>query len=824
MGRPNEMDFAAKKRKLKEWQQSQGYAETLQNNGPVSVKDEISESELRREKKMKSSKSEEKEYSKSKPDGRIEKKVGVTKIVLSASRDLLAYGMEEESGVGYGNHGNAVSQRTRDGVDLSKREPVYPTQTSTAANSSSSKVSGSHQSRGNLPEVKYSPVESVSSSPLRGSNTDKLTTAARRNILIKEDAPNVCFPVVVSSPRRCLDGEVEGRNDQSGSIRKEKASTVQHKSLEMQRDADSLMLHDYQDEDAHQMSSGKAKNKTLSKSVVGMQNNPSPEFENINVVNGGADTADQHNPYLNEEQGKDLDHHSGEPNNHYQINGSGERKLGKGSCSLSRDMHRNARSDIDKDNVKVSDSCIEQEELYPKKSLGVDAGCRDVADFESRDLLPYRENFRDAKCNIQKAQSVKSDKDNKNYPVKKDPTTKLPGEGQRDSHSTSGPQGSPLQIKQHIDLNSRGGQSGAICIKDGKSNLQHNFPQTTSREDVRSSDLLMSDRTDRAEMALGRGKSRSFNPPGDKQESDGKGSRPDVFPVDASVDGAMKVRKQPNGVHHGNVRKPTPNGFVVRDLDCPSQHIKDYGQVAAKVLKEAKDLKHSADRLKRGDGELESTNLFFRAALKFLHGASLLELCSSESAKTGETTLSMKYYTDTAMLCMFCAHEYEKCKEMAAAALAYKCVEVAYMKVIFSKHPCASRDQCKLQKALQTVPSGESPSSSASDVDDLNNQSTLGKVALGKGIDTPQPASNHVIPASNRPNYERMLSYVQYVNSAMEASRKAQHAFAAARMGLKEARYSPEDISSMRDVLDFNFHDVERLIRLVRLAMEAICC
>lgn len=55
---------------------------------------------------------------------------------------------------------------------------------------------------------------------------------------------------------------------------------------------------------------------------------------------------------------------------------------------------------------------------------------------------------------------------------------------------------------------------------------------------------------------------------------------------------------------------------------------------------------------------------------------------------------------------------------------------------------------------------GESPSSSASDVDDLNNQSTLGKVALGKGIDTPQPASNHVIPASNRPNYERMLSYV----------------------------------------------------------------
>lgn len=62
------------------------------------------------------------------------------------------------------------------------------------------------------------------------------------------------------------------------------------------------------------------------------------------------------------------------------------------------------------------------------------------------------------------------------------------------------------------------------------------------------------------------------------------------------------------------------------------------------------------------------------------------------------------------------------------------------------------------------------------------------------------------------------------MNSAMEASRKSQQAFAAARVGLKKARYSPEDISSVRDVLDFNFHEVERLIRLVRLAMEAICC
>lgn len=573
MGTPDKIDFAAKKRKLKEWQQSQDNANSLQNNGPVSVKDEISESELRREKKVRSSKSEEKDFSTSNVDGRMEKKGRATKIVLSASRDSIAYGMEVESRGGIKNQGNSVSQRTRDGMDLSKREPVCATQTSTAATSSSSKVSGSRKSKGNLPEVKYSPVESVSSSPLRrGSNSDKLTTAARMNTLGKEDT-------------RWSDGEIECRNG-SGSVRKDKASTVQHGSLDIQRDADSSMLHVYQDGGADQMSSGKIKNEMISKSLVGMQSNPSSEFENINMVNGGADAADQHNPYLNEEQGKGLDHDPGKPNNHYRINGSGERKLGKGSSSLSRDTHGSAKSDIEKDNVKVSDSCTEQEELYPTKSSGRAVVCRYEADSEYRDCSPY-----------QKTHSVKSNKD-KNYPVKKDPTTKQPGQSQRDSHSNSCLQGSPLQIKQHTDLNSRGGKSGAICIKDGKSNLRQNLPQTMSREDERSSDLFLSDKTDRAEMVSGRGKSQSLPPPGDKQESDGEGRRSDAFPIDASVDGAPKLHKQPNGAHHSNVRKLTPNGSVGRDLDASSPHIKDYGQAAAKVLKEAKDLKHSANRLK----------------------------------------------------------------------------------------------------------------------------------------------------------------------------------------------------------------------------------
>lgn len=37
---------------------------------------------------------------------------------------------------------------------------------------------------------------------------------------------------------------------------------------------------------------------------------------------------------------------------------------------------------------------------------------------------------------------------------------------------------------------------------------------------------------------------------------------------------------------------------------------------------------------------------------------------------------------------------------MAAAALAYKCVEVAYMKVAYYKHPAASKDRHELQTIL----------------------------------------------------------------------------------------------------------------------------
>jgi hypothetical protein len=55
----------------------------------------------------------------------------------------------------------------------------------------------------------------------------------------------------------------------------------------------------------------------------------------------------------------------------------------------------------------------------------------------------------------------------------------------------------------------------------------------------------------------------------------------------------------------------------------------------------------------------------------------------------------------------------------------------------------------------------------------------------------------------------------------MEASRKSRLAFAAANVSLGETKHG-ESISSIKRALDFNFQDVEGLLRLVKLAMEAI--
>ncbi|CAI9105344.1 OLC1v1004250C3 [Oldenlandia corymbosa var. corymbosa] len=302
---------------------------------------------------------------------------------------------------------------------------------------------------------------------------------------------------------------------------------------------------------------------------------------------------------------------------------------------------------------------------------------------------------------------------------------------------------------------------------------------------------------------------------------------------------SKKADKQ-NGNQHDNMRHPTPPTSKPRDIDAPSPARKDpLNQAVTNAVKEAKDLKHLADRLKvlfcllfcslmhrfhqalseltlflQNSGSPDSTGYYFQAALKFLHGASLLESGNSEIR-------SVQIYSSTAKLCEFCAHEYEKSKDMAAAALAYKCMEVAYLRVVYTSNNSASKCRNELLTALQISPTGESPSSSASDVDNLNNPVMGDKGVQTKNVDSPQVAGNQVLTPKNRASFMRLISYAQDVNNAMEASRKCQSAFAAANARFSGPQYK-EGMSSVKKALDFNFQDVERLLRLVRVAIEAV--
>jgi len=56
---------------------------------------------------------------------------------------------------------------------------------------------------------------------------------------------------------------------------------------------------------------------------------------------------------------------------------------------------------------------------------------------------------------------------------------------------------------------------------------------------------------------------------------------------------------------------------------------------------------------------------------------------------------------------------------------------------------------------------GESPSSSASDIDNLNNLAAVDRSNLTRGYNT-LVANNQVISAQNRPNIVRLLDFVSF--------------------------------------------------------------
>lgn len=533
---------SAKKRKSKEFQNGSLPSTRNLQDSTAFVKEEFSENDYRKEKKART-RSEGKESSGSKGHGRTDKKSSHMK--------------NQQLGQ---DHGSTLSQRSLEGMDSLKRD-LGSIHASLAATSSSSKVSGSHKTKSSFQEVKGSPVESVSSSPMRISNPDKLISVAR-DLSVKDDFQNAGH-LANGSPKRSYDGEDFGGSEQTRAG-KEKASTVAHHgSLE-------YSVHDYQDRDFNHIGS-KARNQASSPDIT----------KNQYFVNGAVDNSVQDTQHpsktLNSDQFGGVERQN---DCHYRANGSHSRKSGKGSSSRLKDKNWSSKSDLDMDKVKSSDVLNEQHKFSP-----------------SCEVKP-----RDGKNKLPEKYADKSDEIENKFLIRKDFTGDLSSESNKRENR--------LNLGEHggVDM-----KVDAICRKDVATPKQNLLQECNEEKSLKKS---ISDKTDQMETVSGRGRSLPLPPSGGFQSESlvrcprpvtgfHKGNGADTLQVDA-VEGndVLKVQKQvrkaddQNGSRHISSRHAMKNGHRARDLDTPSPVRRDSSSQAAVALKEARDLKRMADRFK----------------------------------------------------------------------------------------------------------------------------------------------------------------------------------------------------------------------------------
>ncbi|KAK1417898.1 hypothetical protein QVD17_27033 [Tagetes erecta] len=288
----------------------------------------------------------------------------------------------------------------------------------------------------------------------------------------------------------------------------------------------------------------------------------------------------------------------------------------------------------------------------------------------------------------------------------------------------------------------------------------------------------------------------------------------EVQASDGSGQNQSKVKRHSADAANQNAKSLATDCGTLKDLSVMS-FLKEYSssQTALTPFKRAEESKDYADRLKTSGFVYECNDAYFDSALKFLYAASLLETFTADISKSKGVD-PINGYTTSAKLSKICAEEYEKRKETAAAALAYKCMEVAYMRIVYGKSSLARQD---LQASMQMVTQGESPSSSASDVDNLNNQPTSDKTMLLKNI--AHPGNQMVV--KNQASFMRLLDLTSYASLAMEASMKSQNAYKAASAILDDT-HNNELMVSVKRVIDFSFQDVKEIVCLVQSTREAI--
>ncbi|CAJ2661985.1 unnamed protein product [Trifolium pratense] len=621
-----------------------------------------------------------------------------------------------------------------------------------AATSSSSKVSGSHKARNNFDDVKGSPVESVTSSPLRSSNLDKCVSAAR-NISVKDDAVKVSL----SSKR----GAINGEGKLSLKLKGDKISFNAHPAPHR------LSSTDNQVKEAKDKVRVQAKTSSENKSnrLLGI-----PVEEHGNCANGM--------------------HHEEKVNKYNQDELSGK-KPDKVTSLHSMEKNKRSGSQVGTDKMKVlaSENCCSK--IGGKHDPELDPS-HHVFGTETRNDAKYRSPM--SKCEID---NINQKNASRHRSIE---TGKQTEPKQKDFEKSF------MKMDTQHSTGTRKTISQPNATQDVQEENKANHACTESS--YRKSKALTS--------ADGETKRETLTVPR-YQKGDMSNEHP---PVLAGNSGLTKSVKN-SADSSGKVLVNCSSGSVApgQQLTVSSPARTNANQTAVDTLEEATKLKDIADIYKNSGFDFESYVTYFEAGLKFLHGASLLESCHNEIRKHVEMS-QMQIYATAAKLFKSCADGYESRQEMAAAALAYKCMEVAYMRVVYCKHSSTNRDRNELQSTLQMVSQGESPSSSASDVDNLNNQVAMDKATLPKGTNA-HVAGSHVISVRTRPSLVRLLDFTQDINCAMEAATKCQSSFATANAMMEETR-SRDCITSIRRVIDFSFQDVDELVRLVRNATNAI--
>ncbi|CAJ1940275.1 unnamed protein product [Sphenostylis stenocarpa] len=166
-----------------------------------------------------------------------------------------------------------------------------------------------------------------------------------------------------------------------------------------------------------------------------------------------------------------------------------------------------------------------------------------------------------------------------------------------------------------------------------------------------------------------------------------KGSMSNEHPVKVSGNGDLvkSIRNYANVSNNVAVNCSFGNSVPHQQPTVSSPLRTNFNQTFVDTLEEAAKLKERVDNYKNSGFAFESNETYFQTGLKFLHGASLLENCHNEINKHGEMS-QMQIFSTAAKLFKCCAHEYEARQEMAIVALAYKCMEVAYMRVVYCKN------------------------------------------------------------------------------------------------------------------------------------------